>query len=80
LEKGLKQDKPKRSERLFEAIGNLDKRASHVEDMATIYHYSGLRRMEVYKLHKDWVHLIEGEMGILVIPQAIEIHAQVGFS
>ena len=56
LEEGQEQ-------RLFDAIGKLDKKASHVEDMATIYLYAGLRRMEVYKLHKDWIHLDEGECG-----------------
>lgn len=59
-------------ERLFEAIGKLDSRASHVEDMATIYLYAGMRRMEVYKLHRDWIHLNDGDNGIIVIPKAIQ--------
>ncbi len=28
--------------------------------------------MEVYKLHRDWIHLNDGDYGIIVIPKAIQ--------
>jgi integrase len=38
--------------------------------MITIFLYTGLRRGEVTHLHKDWVRLDEGVMGVIVVPRA----------